>query len=359
MKGVIIIYAFIGDLHLCAGRLPKMDYLKSLDKFYGIIKNHKEECHAIFVAGDCFDHKLSVEELEFASAFLVNLACNGCGKDGKHVPIYFVHGTFSHDYGQYEIFLPMLDKINGVKVFYADKASDVTLNNGVHVLFLPQEYRGVDYSEWFNQKYDLIVGHGPVCSENFNPCKSISYEITHSAELLGKISKLCVFGHFHGYTDFGDNVFYTGPWLRWKFGEDIDRVFFICNDNFEVETFPNDIALKYETFEVYSPDELRKMVSQEVDNPRRFIIHCKPSELQEYHAIMNAYKKDQNLKYKIMSIDEDVDDVDDEMPEEHEGRAKVEPIPGLIEYIKDVYKEDVTPEIKDYETKINKDTKEE
>ena len=74
---------------------------------------------------------------------------------------------------------------------------------------------------------------------------------------------------------------------------------------------------------------------------------------------MNAYKKDQNLKYKIMSIDEDVDDVDDEMPEEHEGRAKVEPIPGLIEYIKDVYKEDVTPEIKDYETKINKDTKEE
>ena len=56
-------YAFIGDLHLCAGKLPRMDYVKSLNKFLGIIKNHKEECHGIFVIGDLFDHKLSVEEL--------------------------------------------------------------------------------------------------------------------------------------------------------------------------------------------------------------------------------------------------------------------------------------------------------
>ena len=61
-RSVIVIYAFIGDLHLCAGKLPRMDYVKSLNEFLGIIKNHKEKCHGIFVVGDLFDHKLSVEE---------------------------------------------------------------------------------------------------------------------------------------------------------------------------------------------------------------------------------------------------------------------------------------------------------
>lgn len=346
--------AFIGDLHLCAGKLPREDYIKSLNKFLGIIKNHKEKCHGIFVVGDLFDHKLSVEELEFASAMIVNLACNGCGRDHRlHVPVYFIHGTYTHDYDQYNIFLPLLEKIDNVKVYYTDKVCDGVLENGTKVLFLPQEYGNVDYSEWFSKKYDLIVGHGPVSSETKAPCKSTNYEIMHSAEMLGSISKLCVFGHFHGYTDFGNNVFYTGPWLRWKYGEDIDRVFFICNDNFEVETIPNDIALKYETFEVHSPDELRSMVSNDIKNPQRFIIHCKSDELPEYHGIMNAYKKNQYLKYQIISEDEDVDDM--ALPEEHVTKPIVEPIPALIEYVKDKYNVDVSEEVKDYESRINKD----
>ena len=355
-RSVIIMYAFIGDLHLCAGKLPRMDYVKSLNKFLGIIKNHKEDCHGIFVIGDLFDHKLSVEELEFASAFLVNLVCNGCGHDyHKHAPVYFIHGTYTHDYEQYEIFMPMLEKIDNVRVFYTDSACVGTLENGAKILYLPQQYGDVDYSEHFSHNYDIIIGHGPLSSETKNPCKSTKYEIMHSAELLGSISKICVFGHFHGYTDFGNNVYYSGPWLRWKYGEDIDRVFFICNDNFEVETFPNDIALKYETFEVSSPDELRKMVSNDVKNPQRFIIHCKSEELPEYHGIMNAYKKNQYLKYQIISTD-DEEDIDTlELPEEHINKPILEPIPALIEYVKDKYLIDVSEEVKDYESKINRE----
>ena len=350
--------AFIGDLHLCAGKLPREDYVKSLDKFLGIIKNHKEKCHGIMVIGDLFDHKLSVEELEFASAMIVNLACNGCGRDGRvHVPVYFIHGTYTHDYDQYNIFLPLLEKIENVKVYYTDKVCDGVLENGMKVLFLPQEYGNVDYSEWFSKKYDLIVGHGPVSSENKAPCKSTNYEIMHSAEMLGSISKLCVFGHYHGYTDFGNNVYYTGPWLRWKYGEDEPRVFFICNDNFEVETYPNDIALDYVTMTVDSPDELRSIVSGSIENPHRFIIHCKSNELEEYHAIMNAYKKNQYLKYQIISEDDDIDDmVLNEV--EHVVKPIVEPIPALIEYVKDKYNVDVSEEVKDYESRINKDKQE-
>lgn len=359
-RSVIIIYAFIGDLHLCAGNLPRMDFVESLDKFLGIIKNHKERCHGIFVTGDCFDHKLSVNELEFASAFLVNLVCNGCGRDNReHVPVYFIHGTSSHDYEQYDIFMPMLEKINNVRVFYTAQACVGTLENGATILYLPQEYRDVDYTELFKGRYDIIIGHGPLSSETKNPCKSSGHDIMHSAELLGSISKICVFGHFHGYTDFGNNVYYSGPWLRWKYGEDIDRVFFICNDNFEVETFPNDIALKYETFEVYSPDELRTMVSKEIKNPQRFIIHCKSDELSEYHGIMNAYKKNEYLKYRILSEDDDVEDM--ALPDSHDEyteKAATEPIPELINYIRDNYNEDVDKEVKDYESRINKEKSE-
>lgn len=354
-------YAFIGDLHLCAGKLPLMDYVKSLDKFLGIIKNHKEKCHGIFVVGDLFDHKLTVEELEFASAFLVNLVCNGCGHDyRKHAPVYFIHGTYTHDYGQYDIFMPMLEKIDNVRVFYTDTACVGTLENGTSILYLPQQYGDIDYSEHFSHKYDIIIGHGPVSSETKSPCKSTKYEIMHSAELLGSISNICVFGHFHGYTDFGNNVYYTGPWLRWRYGEDIDRVFFICNDNFEVETIPNDTALLYETFEIFSPDDLRKRVSDDVKNPQRFIIHCTSNELEEYHAIMNAYKRNQFLKYQIISDDVGYGSVlplpsQASLPEDHTVKPIVEPIPALIEYIKDKYNMDVSEEVKDYESKINKD----
>jgi hypothetical protein len=347
---LIKIIAFIGDLHLGV-KLPRIDYLKSLDKFLGLIKQHKEECHCIFVCGDLFDHKLTIEEAKFASLFILNLVCNNCGRNGKqHVPVHFIHGTYTHDNEQYEIYMPMLEKLPNTNVFYTKTCCSGTLSNGMKILYVPQEYGDIDYSKAFSNEYDIIVGHGPISSQTKSPCQSTQYEILHSAEQLGSISKICVFGHYHGYTDFGNNVYYTGPWLRWKYGEDEPRVFFFCNDNFEVETFPNEFALEYETIDIYSPEELRIEVSKEINNPHRFIIHCKNNELNEYHAIMNAYKKNQFLKYQILSEYEETDKQPqiDDMP----SNPIVEPVTALIEYVKDKYDVDVTDEVKDYETRL-------
>ena len=348
-------YAFIGDLHLGV-KLPQIDFLKSLDTFLGLIKSHKEECHCIFVIGDLFDHKLSVEEAKFAAIFIVNLVCNGCGRNGReHVPVHFIHGTYTHDNEQYEMFMPLMEKLPNTEVFYTKHACTGTLRNGVKILYLPQEYRGsIDYSQAFKENYDLIVGHGPVSSNVKSPCKSTQYEILHSAEQLGSISKLCVFGHYHGYTDFGDNVYYTGPWLRWKYGEDEPRVFFFCNDDYEVETYPNEVALDFVTVHVNSPEELRSTLSKDISNPHRFIIHCKNEELNEYHGIMNAYKNNQFVKYQIMSehVEREEAIVDDVNT-----HPMVEPVPALIEYVKDKYDMDVTEEVKEYESRINRDSK--
>lgn len=350
-------YAFIGDLHLGV-KLPKADFLKSLDNFLGIIKTHKEECHCIFVVGDLFDHKLSIQEAKFAALFMVNLVYNNCGRNGKqHVPVHFIHGTYTHDNEQYEIFMPMLEKLQNVSVFYTKSACYKTLYNGVKVLYLPQEYGDIDYSEIFKDSYDIIVGHGPISSETKIPCKSTQYEIMHSAEKLGDISKICVFGHYHGYTDFGNNVYYTGPWLRWQYGEDTDRCFFLCDDEFKVETIPNDVALEFVTIDIYTPEELRNAVSSKIEHPHRFIIHCKNKDLNEYHAIMNLYKKNPYIKYQIISERMENEDIDVQIEENHSTHPIVEPVPALIEYVKDKYDIDVSDEVKDYEAKINRDSK--
>ena len=101
--------AFIADIHL-GTKLPQMDYLKSLDKFLSLIKEHEEPCHAIIVLGDLFDHRLSIDEAKFASLFMLNLVCNNCGRNVlMNVRVKFIHGSFTHDYDQYEIVLSILD----------------------------------------------------------------------------------------------------------------------------------------------------------------------------------------------------------------------------------------------------------
>lgn len=349
--------AYIADLHLGV-KLNKVDFLSSLDKFLGLIKDYEEDCDCIMVVGDLFDHKLTIEESKFAAMFLVNLVYNNCGRHGmQHVPVHFIHGTYTHDNEQYEIFLPMLEKLPNVEVFYTKDTCVKKLRNGMKVLYLPQLYGDVDYTKAFNDTYDLIVGHGPISSDTTIPCKATQYEILHSAEKLGSISKLCVFGHYHGYTDFGNNVYYAGPWLRWKYGEDEERVFFFSNNDFTIKTFPNDIAMEFDTFPIYSPDELRECLSGEITNPHRFIIHCNSSELNEYHGIMNAYKKNPFVKYQMITTNDEVCNENVSVMNESSS-AIVEPIPALIEYIKDKYSEDTTNEIKEYELTINRDKEE-
>jgi hypothetical protein len=68
---------------------------------------------------------------------------------------------------------------------------------------------------------------------------------------------------------------------------------------------------------------------------------------------MNAYKINQFLKYQIISEDEDIDTIS--LPEEHVVKPTIEPIPALIEYVKDKYSIDVSEEVKDYESKINRE----
>lgn len=349
-------FAFMADIHIGA-KYTNESLFKTLDNFLKIIKDHEEECKCIFVAGDLFEHKLTVDEAKTAANFLVRLVCNGCRKDGLHVPVHFIHGTYSHDREQYEMFLPLIMKLPNADVFYTDKACAVNFR-GTKILYLPQESgNDISYDEFFKNKYDIIVGHGPVSGVNKSPCPTADYDILHSAELLGDISKICVFGHYHGFTDFGNNVYYAGPWLRWKYGEEEPRRFFLCNDNFEVETFPNPEAVEFKTINIATAEELRGYISQNITTPHRFCITVSDNNLEEFHTIMSINKNNPNISYKMTSVKREETSEDDKVVAEYTKSDNVEPVPALISYIQDVYKVDVSEEIHDYENRIKESEK--
>lgn len=343
-------YAFLADIHLGAN-IPNDDIENSINFYFDILKNHKEECHMLFICGDLFDHRLTVDELSFASRILVKLVCNHCRKDGTNVPVTMIHGTYSHDQNQYTIFIPIIEKLTGVAINYIDTHQSFVLPNGKTCLALPQEYGDINYDSFFNKKYDIIIGHGPMSSLTSAPCPVGASEICMSADQLSEISNICVFGHYHCYTNFGGNVLYAGNMLRWSYGEPNDKVFVICDDKWNVETFKNPYAKDFIKVEIFSPDELRNNVSDDITTPHRYIIHCKPEELDEYHTIMNVYKKNKNISCRFITENQN-EEIQSIKQTEIKRVSNVEPIPALISYIKEKYDIDSSDVIKKYENEI-------
>lgn len=347
-------FAFIADVHI-SSKLKPSDYLNSLSVFLNHIKESKEECHAIFVLGDVFDHRLDIEESKLAAEWLQRIVCNHCGKSQTHVPCYFIHGTCSHDLDQYNIFLPNLALIENVYVYYTNQVCEMTTMSGHKVLLLPQEYN-MDYSNWLNKKYDIIIGHGVVSSFKLAPCQTAHGDTIFQADVLSKISNICVFGHYHEYTEFGDNVFYAGSMLRTKYNEDTPKQFLFCNDKYETHTILNPYAIEFKTFKIDTPDQLREIISTNIETPHRFIIPSDGIYVDEYAAIMNINKNNKNITYRVESKNDDNGELTDTEVKIHICKRSGinNPIPELISYIKESSNMDVGKEINEYVSEINK-----
>lgn len=351
---------FLADVHIGV-KLSYDDFHKALLINFDQAKKEAmirdEEIDAIFVCGDLFDHALNTDEMVMASGLIMTLALNHCGchPETPNAPVYIIEGTFSHDRNQMKIFENMLCEIPHADVHYYRTHSSFVLKNGLKVLALPQEYGNVDYTKAFSETYDLIVGHGPISSKNKTVVESHGTEIMHSVEQLSSISKLCVFGHYHEYTDFGNGVYYAGSFLRFRYGEDIPKVFCMCDKNLKLITYPNTIAKEFKTVEINDPEQLRDALSHTENHDfNRYIIHLNDEDhLKTYRAIMETTKSP-NVKFKV---------VDDFIPTEeqpvgdmtNDNSVGVEPIVGLIVYISNKYKIDATKEIRDYESKIKKE----
>ena len=353
-------FAFIADVHI-SSKLKQSDYLNSLSYFLKHIKESEEECHAIFILGDVFDHRLDIDEAKLAAEWLQLITCNYCGKDHSHIPCYFIHGTYSHDLDQYDIFLPILSKIENVYIYYTNQACEMITPSGHRVLLLPQEYNK-DYSEWLNRKYDIIIGHGVISSYTKSPCQTSHGDYIFQSETMSNISNICVFGHYHEYTDFGGNVFYAGSMLRTKYNEDTPKQFLFCKDNYETYTIPNPYAMEFKSFKIDNPDQLREIISTEIKSPYRFLLSKQSmiDHYEEYKAIMEVNKNNKFITYKIDTKFTDNNEQTDTNEIQIDKRSKINnPIPELISYIKTKHNEDVEQQINEYVSEIYKKEEEE
>jgi DNA repair exonuclease SbcCD nuclease subunit len=365
MKGGNYMILFLADVHLGV-KLPNEDFYNSLIVSLETFKKqaiiHNETCELIVVCGDLFDHALNVYEMTFASSFILKLYYNGCGVNGTHVPVHIIEGTYSHDRNQFNIFANFTNKSDAYdeRILYFKNWIRITLPSGKRLLYLPQEYGDVDYTEAFNETYDLICGHGPMSSQTKNVVTSHGTEIMHSVETLSSISKLCVFGHYHEYTDFGNGVYYAGSMLRFRYGEDETKYIVMCDDNFNLIKVKNPVAKEFKTIEIHNPEELRDALSNDITTPHRFVINPTDiPDLMTYHAIMDIAKQNENVKFKVTPLENITDvtlpTVDDETTDQPS--TVTEPIVGLIDFINQKYKVDLSEEIHSYESKIKRDEK--
>ena len=124
--------------------------------------------------------------------------------------------------------------------------------------------------------------------------------------------------------------------------------------DYKVTTIKNPFALEYKTIEIHNPEELRDEIAKGIVTPHRFVFTPDTEEdMNTYRSIMNVNLKNSNIKYIVNVKEEPVVGVKED-PEEKK-HTGIEPISSLIEYIQSKYQVDTTKEIKEYESKINKE----
>ena len=215
---------------------------------------------AVFILGDYFDRLFKVNE-EFVSVAINVMAYlyRACKKNKTKIRI--IYGTESHEMNQYKLFNYYLtSKAVDMKLITTCTEEEIFPN--VNILYVPEEYIS-DKHEFYHdylyagKKYNYIFGHGVIVE---GMPKAVSYTTTMTNEKqvphfkageLSSISDICIFGHYHCYTDMGDNVYYLGSLFRDSFGEETPKGYGIIEDN-KFTFIENDKAYIYKTYEINS-----------------------------------------------------------------------------------------------------------
>ena len=256
----------LADLHIGRG-----DSTEQCTTILSILK--KEKVDLIVILGDFFDRllKFSSEGARCANRVMHELARTS--KDG--VPVRILYGTESHEMNQYNAFRHY-EKDYDIRFINHVEEEEI---NGKKIMYLPEEYitDQLDYYKdtlYSDKHYDYIFGHGVIIEGM--PMTTIAgrkngsdHRAPHfkTADLAQK-SDLAVFGHYHTYTDLGNNVYYLGSLFRNSFGEEEAKGYGIADED-KLTFIENEKAHVYKTYtfddtsDVYeSPDSLVKALER-------------------------------------------------------------------------------------------------
>jgi hypothetical protein len=287
--------------------------------FYELLE--EEEFLGIFITGDYYDSKLSLEDKrsKLASAIILDIF-QQCKEYNKYFII--LKGTASHDHRQLDNFKNLELSYDKFRIVNTVEVLDI---DGLKTLCIPEEYV-VDsneyYSKFLSDKYDLILGHGMF---NYNAFEENSAERSMPSmpifdeNVFVKISPLTIFGHIHTHSSYKDKIYYNGSYSRLCYGEEGPKGFLLTNyedrNNIDVVFIENQFAPQYVTYEL---DELVNIVNaKELDikmiidlieeiaatkhvriKVSSAIINKFPSEIE---FIKSYFKSKANVKIHLMS----------------------------------------------------------
>ena len=248
-----------GDLHI--GSIKDTNYVYSVITEIFDKELQYQKTDAVMILGDYFHRLLKVNENYTLLAMdIMSYLVTICKKN--KIKVRIIYGTESHDSGQYILFKDYQKQLD-FKVIYT--VTEEELFPGVNVLYIPEEYmysKEEHYKDYLysGKHYDYIFGHGVIVegmpmvqfSKQSSEEKHVPY--FKSGE-LAKVSKICLFNHYHVHTDLGDGVYYIGSLFRDSFGEEEAKVYAIINGS-ELVFVENREAYLFKTYEFKEDDNV-------------------------------------------------------------------------------------------------------
>lgn len=249
-------------------------------------KKSGERVDFAVIAGDTFDVS------EYVSSLVTKSVIRFYKKLSEYVDqIFVIEGTRSHDALQSSTLDIIFREVANIDNIQFIQTVSGLIFRGVKILFIPEEYISdpdTYYSEYFNQSWDLIFGHGMTDviwyaksnDESIKRYRNHTLAPVFSVEQLCAIGKYCYFGHVHEHKSYGpDGRFkYIGPPTRWEIDKTWDCGFYhILYDKdtglIDEEFVVNQYAMQFRSFAITIDRDLSTEEVQLKINPVVSVVH--------------------------------------------------------------------------------------
>ena len=220
--------AHIADIHFGAID-PEKQYQILMEQF--VNKISYLQLDLISINGDLFDHKFmsNSDTVMYAMSF-VSALVDYCKRTG--CTLILLHGTMSHDANQLKLFYSYLnDPLIDIRIV---EEVEFQFVKGKKILCVPELYgRSADYytNYLYNSSYyDSAIIHGTFVGSIFGKDQAILgsdrepvFSIDNFCNCMGPI----IAGHVHVPQCFKEHFYYCGSPIRYKFGEEQPKGFYI------------------------------------------------------------------------------------------------------------------------------------
>ncbi|MMZ42087.1 hypothetical protein D1872_36040 [compost metagenome] len=315
----------LADIH--TGPIEPEQWLYELTE--GFIKPVKKLAilDYIVIAGDYFDSKLSMNSkaAKYGLKFFT-MILELCEEKGAKLRV--IKGTESHDNKQLDI-LRVMGTASKCDVRIIESVETEQLFPDFNVLYIPEEYmedKDAYYAPYFEQRYQLIVGHGLVN-------EALPFAVTQESEStmskapildLDTMLSICdgyiYFGHIHKSITIKERFRYINSFSRWAFGEEEDKGFCIYYYEPESKTARNEYivnkyARRYDTIEVICNPESESSEKEQIE----YLLRLANSMVKDYlrmevtipeehpnpalitNMINETFQRHRNIKIKLIN----------------------------------------------------------